>query len=353
MNQLLRYGYTMMLMLVCFSAAAQLPMPDSVCAGGTKRYSVNDATVPSTYTWKINGITQSSTLHRLFVTWNNPGVYTITVTEHGVNGCDGQPQQGVVYVFDNPVAHAGRDSVYCFEALPKLNGSGGNAYEWNPATYLSNPNIANPTVNVTAAGIYTYWLNVVNAEGCRSLIADTVKITVLPKARIFAGNDTSIAVNQPLQLNAVDIDQLGFTNYTWTPSFGLSNPAIPNPVSVLSADQTYTVRATTANGCKAIDDISIKVFALADIYVPNAFTPNGDGNNDLLRPILIGMKELKYFAVYNRYGELVYKTSVQKAGWNGVYKGQPQNTAAFVWMAEAVDFKGNTVFRKGMATLIR
>jgi gliding motility-associated-like protein len=328
-------------------------MPDSVCVGATKRYSVNDATVPSSYVWKINGITQTATAHEIFVAWNTAGVYTITVQEENANGCKGQIEQGVVYVFALPIPNAGADVTYCFEAIPRLNGSGGIKYEWTPSTYLSNPNIANPFVNAPNAGTYTYNLSVTNAAGCKSITTDAVTIKVLPKARIFAGNDTLIAINQPLQLNAIDIDNLGFVDYTWTSSFGLDDATNPNPIAIIDRDRTYTVTGTTTNGCKAVDDINIKVFAKAEIYVPTAFTPNGDGNNDLLRPILVGIKELKYFSVYNRYGELIYRTSTSKAGWDGTIKGAMQNTGSFVWMAEGVDYKGNVLFRKGMCTLVR
>jgi gliding motility-associated-like protein len=350
---LVRCFLIVILLHIAVIANAQLPMPDSVCVGATKRYSVNDAIVPSTYTWKINGITQTATTHEVFVSWTTAGVYTITVQEENANGCKGQIEQGVVYVFAIPIPNAGPDVTYCFEAIPRLNGSGGTKYQWTPSTYLSNPNIANPYVNALNAGTYTYNLSVTNAAGCKSTTTDAVTIKVLPKARIFAGFDTSIAINQPLQLNAIDIDNLGFVDYTWTSSFGLDNATKPNPIAIIDRDRTYTVTGTTSNGCKAVDDINIKVFAKADIYVPTAFTPNGDGNNDLLRPILVGIKELKYFSVYNRYGELIFRTSTSKAGWDGTIKGAMQNTGAFVWMAEGVDYKGNVLFRKGMCTLVR
>ncbi len=348
----IRYLVAAILLFLCNNAFAQLPMPDSVCVGETKRYRVNDATVPSTYNWKINGITQPSTAHEIFVTWNTDGVYTITVQEENANGCKGIVQQGVVYVFPIPIPNAGPDATYCFEATPRLNGSGGIKYEWTPTTFLSNPNIANPVVNIPTPGSYIYNLSVTNAAGCKSASTDAVTIKILPKARIFAGNDTMIAINQPLQLNATDIDNLGFVDYTWSSSFGLNNATIKNPIAILNNDRLYTVTATTANGCKAFDDINVRVFAKADILVPTAFTPNGDGVNDVLRPVLIGIKELKYFTVYNRYGEIVFTTSIPNAGWNGLFKGKEQNTSSFVLVVEGIDYKGNVILKKGMATLI-
>jgi gliding motility-associated-like protein len=342
-----------MMLHICLLANAQLPMPDSVCVGSTKRYSVNDATVPSTYVWKINGITQTSTVHEIFVTWNTAGVYEIKVQEENASGCKGvPPAPGYVYVFALPIPNAGLDATYCFEATPRLNGSGGNKYEWSPSTYLSNTNIANPFVNSPVAGTFTYNLSVTNAAGCKSAITDAVTIKILPKARIFAGNDTMIAINQPLQLSATDIENLGFVDYTWSLSLGLDDVKSRTPIALIDRDRTYTVTGITVNNCKATSAINIKVFTKADIYVPTAFTPNGDNNNDVLRPILVGIKELKHFTVYNRYGEIVYKTATQKAGWNGFINGKMQNTGSYVWVAEAIDYKGNVLVRKGMATLI-
>ena len=341
------------LLLSFTKATAQIAMPDTVCIATNRIYKVNDATVPSTYTWKIDGITQPSTKNEISITWNTAGTFLLTVQEHSATGCDADTRSGLVYVMPLPVANAGPDAVICFGNTIRLNGSGGRFYQWSPSTYLSNTSIQNPTVISAPPGILTYLLNVTNAAGCRSLKSDTVVIKILPPVKIFAGNDTSISINQPLQLNAIDVNNSGFINYTWSPSFGLNAIFIKNPVAVLNRDITYSVTAQTAAGCVAKDDISIKVFLGPEIYVPNAFTPNNDGLNDILKPILIGIKQLKYFAVYNRYGQQVYLTSVQGKGWNGMVNGEMQNTGAFVWIVEAEDYKGNILKRKGTAILIK
>lgn len=337
---------------------AQIAMPDTVCIGTNRIYKVNDATTPSTYTWKIDGITQSATRNEINITWNIAGTYLLTVQEHANNGCDGDIRSGLVYVIPLPFANAGPDAVVCFENTARLNGSGGAFYQWSPSTYLSNATIANPTIISPPQGRLSYILNITNADGCKSIKSDTVVITILPQVKVFAGNDTAIAVNQPLQLNAVDVNNSGFTNYLWSPSFGLNNNAIKNPVAVFNSlvgnnGVVYKVTASTVDGCIATDDIVINVFIQAAIYVPNAFTPNKDGLNDVVRPILIGIKELKYFAVYNRYGQQVFITATSGKGWDGMVKGEMQNTGAFAWAAEAVDYKGNVIKKKGMVVLIK
>lgn len=263
----------------------------------------------------------------------------------------------MVYVNPLPIANAGPDAIVCFGNTVRLNGSGATSYQWLPQTGLSNAKAASPLVSNSFAGIYKYFLTV-SSNGCSSLKPDTVIVTILPQAKVFAGNDTLVTINQPLQLNAQDINSSGFINYLWSPSFALSNSGIKNPVAIYNASLTtngitYTVTARTQNGCEAKDNITVKVFVAPEIYVPNAFTPNNDGLNDVLRPVLAGIRELKYFAVYNRYGQLIYKTSIQGQGWNGLVSGVMQNTGGFAWTAEAIDYKGNTIIRNGMAILIK
>ena len=133
-----------------------------------------------------------------------------------------------------------------------------------------------------------------------------------------------------------------------------SNPNVANPVSTPKDNITYAVTVTTVDGCKAVDLVSISVFNVdADIYVPTAFTPNGDGNNDVLRPKLFGMIELNYFKVFNRFGEMVFSTSEIDKGWDGIHNGRAQDPATFVWMAEGVTYKGTIRKKKGYAVLIR
>ena len=116
---------------------------------------------------------------------------------------------------------------------------------------------------------------------------------------------------------------------------------------------TYLVNASTMNGCKGTDDIKIKVYKGPEIYVPGAFTPNGDGFNDMIKAIPIGMNEFKFFNIYNRYGQLIFSSSKANLGWDGTIKGARQNTGTFSWFAAALDYNGKIFNRKGTFVLIR
>ena len=341
----------MMLLFSLTKAVAQNAMPDTVCVGTARVYQVNDGTSLSTYTWKIEGVPQTTTSNTMSVIWNTTGVFTVTVKEHSPSGCDGDLRLGLVYVQPELKANAGHDTIVCFGKPIQLNGSSGAVYAWSPATYLSDSSAANPVANIPAAGSYNYILNITNNNVCKSSVSDTILITVLPQAKVFAGNDTTISLNQTLQLHATDVNNTGFVNYTWSPSLGLNDWLIQNPFAIINNDATYLVTASTANGCEARDEINIRISRVAQIYVPSAFAPNGI--NNLLHAIPVGIREFRYFAIYNRYGELVFKTSNPAEGWDGKYKGVAQNSAGFVWIAEGVSYNNITITRKGNVMLVR
>jgi gliding motility-associated-like protein len=193
---------------------------------------------------------------------------------------------------------------------------------------------------------YNTALFATSSAGC---VSDTVKkIISINKIYAFAGSDTVIAVNQPLQLQAS-----GGDFYSWSPAVGLSNSSIADPVVVITADKTYFLTVRNRDGCEGKDTIRVKVYKGPDIYVPTAFTPDNDGLNDLLRLTAPGIKELKFFRVYNRWGELVFETRTVRKGWDGIFKNLLQPAGVYVWILEAIDYQGNKLRKKGTVALIR
>lgn len=251
-----------------------------------------------------------------------------------------------------PSPNAGPDVSICFGGSVSLLGSGAKEYSWSPSTYLNNATDAQPVV-VKPTGPITYYLSVRDMHGCNSLTKDTVKVNVTPAVKMFAGKDTLVAVGQPLQLNAAQVGANTVISYSWSPSYGLNNVNSANPVAVLDRDISYTVKGTTALSCEGSDVIKVKVYEGPEIYVPSVFTPNNDGLNDKLKAWAIGMKEYRYFKVFNRWGVVVHSSSDFVNGWDGRLQGLEQTTGTFVWVAEAVDFRGNVITRKGTVTLIR
>ena len=257
-----------------------------------------------------------------------------------------------LFIRPAPIPDAGSDIAICYGKTFQLSGSGGVSYEWSPATYfVSAANVQNPDVKATSD--ITYSLMVTDGFNCHSLVPDMVKIDVTPSVKIFAGNDTIAAMNQPIQLTVRELSAAGVTSYTWTPSTFLSNATIASPVATLTADQRFFVVGTTPDGCQGIDEVLIKVYKGPDIYVPSGFTPNNDGLNDVLRPVPVGIRDFRFFRVFNRWGEMIFASQDPKRGWDGKIKGVEQGTGTYVWIAEGVDYKGNLVTRKGVVTIIR
>jgi gliding motility-associated-like protein len=192
---------------------------------------------------------------------------------------------------------------------------------------------------------YTTKLWAVAGDCTSDTFAKTIAIS---RVHAFAGNDTLAVVNQPIQLNGS-----GGTNYEWIPHDFLSNASTADPIAILSRDQTYILTVRNNDGCAAKDTINIKVYEHLDIYVPSAFTPNGDGRNDVLHVIAPGLKQLDYFRIYNRWGQVVFESKDLLKGWDGRINGQLPETGVYVWIMRGINYLGDVVGRKGTLTLIR
>ncbi len=277
---------------------------------------------------------------------NTTTTYTITAI---IGGCS-KSDDVVVTPVPYPIANAGPDPTICYNTSVQLNASiVGNSFVWSPASYLNNPNILNPVA--TPPRTTQYILSAYDILGCPKPGRDTIVVNVNPKVQAFAGRDTTVVVGQPLQFNAT-----GGVNYFWSPSTGLNNPNIFNPIGIYNASidsVRYKVIVTDAIGCSDSAYILVRVFkTIPYVFVPTAFTPNNDGRNDLIRPIAVGIQKINYFSIYNRWGQLVFTTTVNGKGWDGRIDGKLQNTGVFVWMVNAIDYLGNPFFLKGTVALI-
>ena len=317
----------------------------------------NDTTICLTDTVKLNTI--SNGLHYIWTPTNSlnsdtakkPLAIPVTNTNYHVIASIGKCNTAddvTVNVIPYPKANAGKDISICFPHSYQLIASGGSIYLWMPPAFLDNPNIPNPVT--TPSQSIRYVVKVNDVLGCPKPVFDTIIIKVEKLVADAGPRDTIIVVNQPLQLNGTGAAE----SFLWTPSTGLSDPAIPNPIALLSNNQQYILKIASAAGCTDSDTIDVIVYKVKPgIFVPNSFTPNGDGLNDVFRPILIGMKSLHYFRVYNRAGQLMFSTNIQNKGWNGTFKNAAQDPAVFVWIVEGIDYQGKIIFEKGSVTLLR
>lgn len=257
-----------------------------------------------------------------------------------------------------PTAFARPDTVICFNTSVLLYGSGsGISYTWSPASLVQNPTSLVTTAFPKDTTIFT--LSVYDTLGCPKPGTATTLVSVVPAVQVFAGNDTSIVINQPLVFQSTASSFA--TSFSWSPSTGLNSTTALQPTAVLNNALlngaftiTYTLTASTAQGCKGSDDVTVKIFkTLPSIFVPSAFTPNGDGKNDVIKPILAGISQLQFFRIFNRFGQLVFETANIGRGWDGRINGELQGTATYVYSAQALDYNNEIVKQNGTFVLVR
>lgn len=261
----------------------------------------------------------------------------------------------IVYVNPAPIPNAGPDGLICYGQSYQLQGSGGVQYTWTPSTYLNFTNISNPTSTPSKTITYTL-TKVIDANGCESLTTDQVTIDVTPPIKVTTFPFDTIGYPGDQFMINTTTNVPNISTYTWTPTFGLSDPTIANPivtVGPIGSDVLYQLKVSTAAGCKGEGYVNIKVYNGPELYTPTGFTPNGDGLNDKFYPFPVGIKSLNYFRVFNRWGQLVYSTTTLMAGWDGKLAGVDQPSGVYVYMAEGVDKNGKKITKKGTVALIR
>lgn len=258
-----------------------------------------------------------------------------------------------VNVLHKPIAHAGNDTIICFNSSGILQGSATNtsgsvSYLWSPSSELLSPNSA--TTVVTPVGIrpHTYTLQVTDNYGCNFKTIDKVTVVMNGPVPAFAGHDTIASIGVPHQLMGS-----GGIQYLWSPAYPLNNPSIIDPVAILQNDTRFDLIVKDTLGCIGTSSVLVKVYKGTKYYVPNAFTPNGDGLNDIFKAIAPGIQRTNYFRIYNRWGQLMFQTQDVRLGWDGNYLGVPQPAAVYVWVIKGLDVTGNTIELRGTVTLIR
>ncbi|MDI9365924.1 MAG: PKD domain-containing protein [Flavobacterium sp.] len=261
-----------------------------------------------------------------------------------------------VAVSPYPLVTASADTSICYGKKIQISASiVGDTFTWSPTSSMINSNTLTPTVGPIRTTDYI--ISVTNTTACLKTVKETIRVTVFPPVNVFAGRDISVVINQPLQLTATTNTDTLTTRFLWTPSTWLNSNTIYNPIATISSpidSIKYKVSATSAEGCIGEDEILVHVFRNApDILVPSGFTPNGDGKNDIIKAIPIGIKNFLYFNVYNRFGQLMYSSPEIGKGWDGIFAGTVQPAGTYVYSTQGVDYLGNIIFRKGTVVLIR
>jgi len=231
---------------------------------------------------------------------------------------------------------------------------GAATYQWLPANGLSDVQAGEAIAKPDSTTEYR--ILATDRYGC---ITDTavITVTVNPLPTIHSLPVVSVPAGSDIQLLANASDDV--VSWNWSPPDFLSCTACASPVCTPNDPTTYTVLVTNANGCTASDTVFVRITCSEGaVHVPNAFTPNHDGRNDVFRPLGRAVKAIKHFAVYSRWGQCVYSVSnmslaSETLGWDGTFNGQPMPMGTYVYYLEIECFTGETYLVKGTVELIR
>jgi gliding motility-associated-like protein len=252
----------------------------------------------------------------------------------------------------NPLAYASQCDTDNFLTLVAPEGFQG--YSWYMNNDYSTPISTQMNYKVTpvpaAATSYSLVIHPYPGFGCVDTFSAPVKWQ--PKPAFEAGPDRQILCNELIQLGATSNPG---NSYSWTPVDKLTDPLVSNPrLKNLIFSPVNFVVTTTDNVTRCVSKDSVLITPKnCFVFVPTAFTPNGDGLNDVLRPYLGGIEKFKRFSIYNRAGNLVFSTTNKGEGWDGYYKGVKLDPAVFVWMLEYTSKDEQVVLEKGTVSLIK
>ncbi len=250
----------------------------------------------------------------------------LTLTSTNNVSCAPAISSMAVTLIPLPVVNAGTDQAVCADrtevALSGLvSGASGAVWESAGDGRFSPSNTALNAIYIPGSkDIKIGWAMLTlssTGNGLCSSVSDEILITINPLPKVSAGKDKVIRLDESITLTDTDADPE--VEYLWSPATGLDNYTIKNPVFSGTASQTYTLTVTNKWGCSSSDQVFIKV--LEPIIIPNTFTPNGDGANDLWN-----IAQLKNYTeatvfVYNRYGVKLFYSQGYDQPWDGTYQG--------------------------------
>src|SRR5205823_6764292 len=240
-----------------------------------------------------------------------------------------------------------------FTATP-TNGGTSPSYQWqiNGVNAAGQVSATFTSTNISDGDVVTVTMTSNNAcANPTSAVSNGITMSVVPLVPGLRYKTVTAAPNTPIQLQARGLGN----NYTyqWIPPVGLNFSNIKDPVFNYDKQTEYLVKMSSGVGCLTVDTLLVNVVNEPSVVVPNAWTPNGDGHNDYLFPLMINITQLKYFRVFNRWGQKVFETNIIGHGWDGNFNGKGQPIDVYTWTLQAVGTGGVNYKASGRAVLLR
>lgn len=319
-----------------------------VCEGTGKNIV---ATGAATYSWSPATGLSCSDCPSPIANPSQDMVYTVVGTS--AEGCSSSDVVNISIQRPFHMTSARGDSL-CVGGSMRLSASGAHAYTWTPAAGLNNPNIPDPIASPLLSTTYM----VVGTDD-KNCFTDTafVPVRVFPIPTVEAGEDKTINVGTAIDL--VPVISSDVTRVTWSPTGSIYRNNYP-AITVKPRETTvYTVDVTNAGGCMARDQLRVSVLCNdANVFVPNTFSPNNDGANDVFYPRGRGLFSIKSMKIFSRWGEIVYERNDfmpndANAGWNGTFKGKQLSPDVYVYIIEVMCDNNTVLPLKGNVALLK
>ncbi len=309
------------------------------CVNETISFSISDTTNIESVLWDFgdpqSGSSNSSQLFFPEHTYTEAGKYNVLVTIVHINSTQ---LSDTIEIFPFPQVDLGDDQVICDGE--SIIFSAENSYD----TYMWMDDNSLDMYEIIASQAGDYWVELTNVCG---VAYDTVNLTIQQLPVVDLGNDTMMVYNSIIQLDA----GIGFNNYLWQDGSALSD-------FILDYPGTYWVEVTDEVGCKSSDTIRVEAIPFT-IYVPTAFSPNGDEINGVFKVRSSYEAKIEFeMSIYNRWGEQVFKSQSIYEGWDGTFNNMPCPIGVYVWVIDASAFDENEFFSgatkmMGNVTLLR
>ena len=346
---------TMVKNIITKPAVADAGNDTTVCTGNTATLHASPGTV---YSWTPAAFLNNPALQNPVATVTATTRFYLTVTNAlGCNATDSvlvSVSSSLIpsIAISTPLNTICKGKSATFNAIV-LYGGASPTFQWQKNGISVGTNSNTYTDNNLADGdiIKCKLISSVSCASPDSVESNSIVMTVANPPNNTRYPTVSTLINQPLQLLARNIG----ISYLWNPATGLNNKLIINPVYIFNQTLEYTITIITPLGCQVVDTQLVKISGAKGIYVPKGFTPDGNGTNDRLYPILVGIKQLIYFRVYNRWGNLIFETNNGNpaAGWDGKFNGLLQPEETYTWTAEAIDIDNIVIKKSGNSFLIR
>ncbi len=327
------------------SLTPQLFSNSPVCEGLTLNITSN---VPSNYIFHWvgpNGYASSLSEINLPSNPNQSGAYTLFV-ENG--GCLSYSSSINVTIYPTPAINISQNAFICLGDTTELTVSGGNSVYWLPSESLSQP--VSYTTLAYPSQTTNYTASILDTNSCTNFA--NVNVYVQQPTVLTYQSNYDIIIGESVSLN-IGTNQ-NVISWQWTPANGLSCDDCQNPISMPLETTEYNVIITDSMGCFDIQGtILIEVRKEYTVDVPSAFTPDGDGNNDVVYVRGWGIKKLLEFRIFNRWGEEVFYSNDLNYGWDGYFRNKIQNIETYVFVVRVLFYNDVEKSINGYINLIR